>query len=865
MTTSSAPPIFLNRYQLLARLGQGGMSDVFLAVTQGRGDFQKLLVIKVLRAALAEDPRYIQMFHDEARLSARLNHPNLVQTYEVGETDGHHYIAMEYLDGQSLSYIRERFHRIGRLPITFALKIVRDALEGLAYAHDLTDYDGRPLQVVHRDATPQNIFVTYQGVVKVVDFGIAQASVMTTPALAGRVNGKNGYMSPEQARGETLDARADIFTVGVVLWELLTGERLWPGLVDLNWVAGLKSGMIAPPSLKRPELPKALDALCMRALSPTVSERPVSARDFQRELEAILRTLGEIPTDRALGELICGTFVAERRHAQALIDRSLKSTANSDTTTKSQPRAAGHLPVALGLVREETSIHDALTAVDTPRAVALQGQNPGPVLSTSSAAAMTRGYSPELDPPKRPKDSPSWSVLAAIVLAGLAAGGVNALVRTVASPESAIARVTPQPSQAHHVEPTSAVRFGQGKPSIELSGDIAEDFTLSADNDYLLRYTTQVLPGATLTIPKGTTLRGDIATKAILVVLPGGRLEASGTAEEPIVFTSSAPRGQTKAGDWGGVIVLGRAPTNSKSPLIVEGLPGGVEYGGTDPNDSSGTLQFVRIEYSGHEIAPNNEINGLSLGGVGRGTTLDHVFIRNTADDCFEFFGGTVDGKYLACQNPGDDAFDWDYGYTGRLQFLVAQSSPSTRVGSNGFEGDNDPRGSRARPQSHPEIWNATLCGKNRKFSGEHNAMLLRRATAVTVRNSIFSGFASGLDMRDVGTAPDIQTSVFWGNTMSNFARTEVKSNLDPELRDDDGFFDETALLRTSALQNSDVPPGLADCFHPTQPAFYPSGEAPPGEKPPRDGFFDPSANYRGAVASADQNWLTEPWAAFGP
>jgi serine/threonine protein kinase len=867
-------PVHLNQYGILAKLGQGGMSDVYLAISRGPSDFHKLIVIKVLRDELSQKPRHVQMFRDEAKLTARLNHPNLVQSYEVGEAAGHHYLAMEYLEGHSLAQISERLRKVGGLPLRHALGIVVDALEGLGYAHGLSDYDGRPLGIVHRDATPQNIFVTYQGAVKVVDFGIAQASLMTAPILSGTVSGKNAYMAPEQARGERLDARADIFTMGVVLWELTTGERLWPGVVDLGWIANLQASHIPEPTPRRHPLPAKLVSLCMAALSPKPENRPQTAREFQRELESIRHTLQEDPPD--LAELVSDAFASERRNIQTMLDQALKRHRKyADVEPSSRVSVPDFAKVPqLG---EGSSIHEALTAVDTPRAYLHtnpSSSGPNPASTTAVAATVA-----EPNPPRRVGKAglPGWTVIAAILGAGALAGGVHSALETFGTPRppafekptaSAPTRLAESnlgDASARTLEPISQSRAN--KPLIELSGDVSEDFSLSPDNDYLLRFTTQVLPGATLTIPKGTTLHGDIGTKGVLVVLPGGKLEASGTREEPIVFTSNAPPGQRKSGDWGGLILLGKAPTNASArevQLKIEGLARGGEYGGSDPNDSSGTLRFVRIEYSGQEIAPNNEINGLSLGGVGRGTTLDHILVRNTADDCFEFFGGTVDAKYLACQNPGDDAFDWDYGYSGRMQFLVAQASPSSRVGSNGFEGDNDPGATRAKPISRPEIWNATLCGKNRKFSGEHNGLLLRRGTGAVVGNSIFTGFATGLDVRDSYTAPDIRSSVFYGNTMNTWARPEVQTSSDPELRDDDSFFDEIAFLRTDALNNTDSSAGISDCFHPTAPKFFPEGTAPQGARPPHDGFFDGNANFRGAMRGSSDDWLIGPWAEFG-
>ncbi|MEM9696613.1 MAG: serine/threonine-protein kinase, partial [Myxococcota bacterium] len=232
------------KYRPVAELGQGGMADVILALSQGPIGFNKLVVIKRLRSHLADDPEFVGMLIDEARLAARLNHPNIVHTNEVGEIDGTFFIAMEYLEGQPLHRIKRRAKRHESLDISLAmeLQILADVLAGLHYAHELTDYDGTALQVVHRDVTPSNIFLTYDGVSKVLDFGIAKASGRTTETKTGVVKGKMTYMPPEQALGLEIDRRADIYSVGVMLWEAATGRRMWKGVDDVVILGKLIKG-----------------------------------------------------------------------------------------------------------------------------------------------------------------------------------------------------------------------------------------------------------------------------------------------------------------------------------------------------------------------------------------------------------------------------------------------------------------------------------------------------------------------------------------------------------------------------------------------------------------------------------------------
>jgi hypothetical protein len=258
------------------------------------------------------------------------------------------------------------------------------------------------------------------------------------------------------------------------------------------------------------------------------------------------------------------------------------------------------------------------------------------------------------------------------------------------------------------------------KPVVELSANVTADMTLSADNDYVLKGVVQVKSGSTLTIEPCTTIKGDKATLGTLVVEPGAKIVADGEADKPIVFTSLAEPGDRAPGDWGGVVLLGRAPINVPGGTAnVEGITGeGTNYGGDQADDNSGTLRYVRIEFSGILLSPDNEVNGLTFAGVGSGTTVDHVMVQRTLDDCFEFFGGTVNAKHLICSNNGDDGFDWDFGFAGKLQFLAVQQDPLFEDDTNGFEATTTQTRRSNAPLSNPTIYNATLCGKNLAADG---------------------------------------------------------------------------------------------------------------------------------------------------
>ena len=217
----------LGPYRLIACLGHGGMADVHLAVSVAEATrFQKLLVVKLLKPELGAEPEFIEMFLDEARLAARLNHPNVVHTLEVAQDRGRYFIAMEYLEGQPLNRILRSAEAMSGLDMATRLTLLLRALAGLDYAHELVDYDGTPLNVVHRDVSPGNILVGYDGQIKITDFGIAKARDSTIETRVGVFKGKTSYMAPEQAKPGSVDRRADVYSAGVILWELIVGRRM---------------------------------------------------------------------------------------------------------------------------------------------------------------------------------------------------------------------------------------------------------------------------------------------------------------------------------------------------------------------------------------------------------------------------------------------------------------------------------------------------------------------------------------------------------------------------------------------------------------------------------------------------------------
>jgi serine/threonine-protein kinase len=309
------------KYRVFASLGRGGMAEVQLGVAQGSKGFSKLVVVKRLRPLLADDPSAVGMFLDEARIAARLNHPNLIQTYEFSDENEAAFIVMEYLEGQSLhavlSAVREAKATVK--PALWA-KVCAGALAGLHYAHELQDYDGAPLHIVHRDVSPQNIVVTFEGHVKLVDFGIAKAAVNVTQTESKVVKGKLAYMSPEQVdpRLGPIDRRADVFAMGIVLWECLTGQRLLTG--DANKVMNDVFEMTFPaPSSLNPAVSPELDAIVARALERPREKRLQTAGEMREALEVVIRDGGDYVSEEDVARLVRGLFSEERESIQRQI------------------------------------------------------------------------------------------------------------------------------------------------------------------------------------------------------------------------------------------------------------------------------------------------------------------------------------------------------------------------------------------------------------------------------------------------------------------------------------------------------------------------------------------------------------------
>jgi serine/threonine protein kinase len=323
----------LGKYRLVAKLGQGGMGTVYLAMASGLGAFRKLLVVKELRHDLPWRESSLSMFMDEAQLAARLDHPNVLQTFEAGEADGRYFLAMEYLDGQPLSSLIDN-----GIPLELHVHVLCEVLQGLQYAHDLTDYDGTRLHVVHRDVSPQNVFVTHHGQVKVVDFGVAKANNGSNITSPGVFKGKFAYAAPEQLLGRPVDGRCDVFAVGVMLWEAIACRRFGVPKPTVDAFRVRTQGLEPKISQLVPDVDPLLAEICEHALEIDPLQRVESAEALRARLHEWLQLQGEHIDGKQLAAFMRERFDDERAVRRRVIERAMVDAGASQSTVAELPR-----------------------------------------------------------------------------------------------------------------------------------------------------------------------------------------------------------------------------------------------------------------------------------------------------------------------------------------------------------------------------------------------------------------------------------------------------------------------------------------------------------------------------------------------
>lgn len=302
----------LGRYVILKHLNRGGMADVYLAKAAGFGGIDQIVVLKTIRSEVATDTSFVDMFVNEAKLAVLLDHPNIAHTYELGRIDGVHFIAMEFIQGRDLRAVLDRLASSSKpLPMELALYIVAEVCEGLDYAHRKADLTGKSLQIVHRDVSPHNVLISYDGEIKLIDFGVARAATQALESREGQLKGKYGYMSPEQMRAERVDGRSDVFSAGVVLYELLTGERLYDGASDASVIDKVRNAEVFPPRVMVPRIGVAAENVVLQALAFDRDVRFGSASDMREAIVEVLLTQGLQPSQRDLRALMQDLFAED--------------------------------------------------------------------------------------------------------------------------------------------------------------------------------------------------------------------------------------------------------------------------------------------------------------------------------------------------------------------------------------------------------------------------------------------------------------------------------------------------------------------------------------------------------------------------
>ena len=446
----------LGKYQLVRRLAVGGMAEVFLGKVAGPKGFEKTLVLKRILPHLAEDQQFVELFLSEAKIAAQLNHPNIVQIYDFGDAEGAYYIAMEHVDGPNLRFIlRRTIEKRTLLPIPLCAKKVSLACEGLAYAHEFCDpQTGVPLHLIHCDVSPENILLSRNGTLKVVDFGIAKAAGVSPQTKVGTFKGKVSYMPPERIQGNPIDLRADIFSLGVVLYELLTGVKPFNAKTEVSILHAILQEPIIPVTTRRPDVPDQMSRILIRSLAKDPDNRYRSCRELQHDLERFLVAIGKSVSSYHLARLV-----------GYATDSATLSAGKQQSLVKSPPG----VPQVAPLLPTPSAPQADLKPTPPP------GATPEPV-RPFALSALERFFPVDLAAAEASLGLPPRSKLplyvAVIALAVAASVAVYALIHrhhpasanaapgpsssrasTVRPPEAAQARMAPVPQPSKSVEP----------------------------------------------------------------------------------------------------------------------------------------------------------------------------------------------------------------------------------------------------------------------------------------------------------------------------------------------------------------------------------------------------------------------------
>jgi serine/threonine protein kinase len=450
----------LGKYQLLRRLATGGMAELFLARAVAMAGFEKLVVLKRILPQHAESEDFIKMFLTEARLAATLHHPNIVQVYDIGEEGGHFFFTMEWVQGQDLRKIVRAARKANTaVPLEHVLHIIGGIAAALDHAHDKKDTDGTPIGIVHRDVSPSNVLVTYDGAVKLVDFGIAKAAAFQSNTIAGTLKGKVPYMSPEQCRGENVDRRSDIFSIGTLLWEMTTGARLFAGDNEVAIINRVARADVPTPTSIRSDYPPELEAIVMRALASDPEQRYQHAVDLQIDLEDFSRE-HRLPVSSArMGKFMRELFAEEiaAQTAQLHAERSERPDAAASRSGPVPSLSSASLPPVPSLAGPTAqTIVEPGDILELPSEIRVRTPTPR-VESEVSRSSVTRAErSGDSSGTYAVRRRPAWKVLAvaSVALGALGWGALAMLptdtreVSTVPAPVVVGATVEPEPPPA---------------------------------------------------------------------------------------------------------------------------------------------------------------------------------------------------------------------------------------------------------------------------------------------------------------------------------------------------------------------------------------------------------------------------------
>ncbi|HLL53805.1 MAG TPA: protein kinase [Myxococcaceae bacterium] len=486
----SGAPVPYGKYFLVRKLAEGGMAEIFLAKQVGAEGFERNVVIKRMLSNLSSSPDFVTMFLDEARLASRLNHPNVVQIHDLGQAEGCYYICMEYLAGEDFSTVlRAASKRREYVPMPIVLRVMIEAAHGLNFAHEFSDESGRPLNIVHRDISPSNIYVSYVGQVKVLDFGIAKAESRATQTTAGVVKGKYMYMAPEQARGLAVDRRADVFSLGVSLYEALTNTRPFARDADLAILNAVLTADFKPPRHLRPEIPQQLEQVVLKAMATNVEERYQSAVEMAADMERLLVgapvNTGQVAT--YLRALFGEERITNKTRIPTLAGLNQQSAgAPQFVVTPSQPGSeSGTRPLATPHSKPKGRLEATAVVNPPPGAVSPPAGTPAtspPANAAEQAAnAAEQAAAPE---PRKGGGSPKWLFpvvglgLGALVAGtGILYGRMNVPAPApvvVVAPQPAPVAVqppAPAPAPSHPVQPAAAVEEKPAEPAPAASAE----------------------------------------------------------------------------------------------------------------------------------------------------------------------------------------------------------------------------------------------------------------------------------------------------------------------------------------------------------------------------------------------------------